>query len=186
MHAQPCPTVHAWRRTDRTRLPVCMQASARMTLPTVSAPASAPARSAVSGCDSRAACCCCCTCPHRLAGCPSHAVPLAAVHLCSSLLPECSAQPLTVRCRTVPTMAPAVRQALAIAALCEFGGAVLMGSGVTETIRDQVADLSYFENKPDMCAALDFDMIDMMSLGLQAGMPLGTRGNCTRGRHALM
>ena len=124
--------------------------------------------------------------PHRLAGCPSHAVPLAAVHLCSSLLPECSAQPLTVRCRTVPTMAPAVRQALAIAALCEFGGAVLMGSGVTETIRDQVADLSYFENKPDMCAALDFDMIDMMSLGLQAGMPLGTRGNCTRGRHALM
>lgn len=44
----------------------------------------------------------------------------------------------------------AVRQALAIAALCEFGGAVLMGSGVTETIRDQIADLSYFESKPDM------------------------------------
>jgi len=48
--------------------------------------------------------------------------------------------------------APTVRQALAIASLCEFGGAVLMGSGVTETVRDQIADLSYFESKPDMCA----------------------------------
>lgn len=89
-------------------------------------------------------------------------------------------------CAAVPSQPwPAVRQALAIAALCEFGGAVLMGSGVTETIRDQVADLSYFVNKPDMCAALDFDM---MSLGLQvqAGMPLGTRGNCTGGCRTLM
>ena len=76
-----------------------------------------------------------------------HVVRLAPCHsLQSSKLAAATHPPL----RCLLPRPSAVRQALAIAALCEFGGAVLMGSGVTETIRDQIADLSYFESKPDM------------------------------------
>ncbi|PSC68172.1 Phosphate-repressible phosphate permease isoform A [Micractinium conductrix] len=45
-----------------------------------------------------------------------------------------------------------MKQALLVATICEFGGAVLMGSGVTDTIRNQIADVDAFEEKPDVFA----------------------------------
>lgn len=52
------------------------------------------------------------------------------------------------RRRPCITCRAAVKQALIVASICEFCGAVFMGSGVTETIRDQIADLTYFQQKP--------------------------------------
>jgi sodium-dependent phosphate transporter len=45
-----------------------------------------------------------------------------------------------------------VKQALLVAAVCEFGGSVLMGAGVVGTIRKGIAKLSAFENDPDIFA----------------------------------
>lgn len=45
-----------------------------------------------------------------------------------------------------------MKKALALAAICEFGGAVLMGSAVTDTIRGQIADVDAFVQKPDVLA----------------------------------
>jgi sodium-dependent phosphate transporter len=43
-----------------------------------------------------------------------------------------------------------MKQAILIASVCEFGGAVLLGSGVTDTIRGKIADLDYYVDKPDL------------------------------------
>ncbi|KAL4447592.1 hypothetical protein ABPG75_004811 [Micractinium tetrahymenae] len=43
-----------------------------------------------------------------------------------------------------------MKKALALASVCEFGGAVLMGAGVTDTIRGQIADVNAFVEKPDV------------------------------------
>ncbi|KAL4434398.1 hypothetical protein ABPG75_000839 [Micractinium tetrahymenae] len=48
---------------------------------------------------------------------------------------------------SVGAKAITMKQALAI---CEFGGAVLLGAGVTNTIRSNIANLSYYTNKPDL------------------------------------
>ncbi|KAI3429392.1 hypothetical protein D9Q98_005487 [Chlorella vulgaris] len=45
-----------------------------------------------------------------------------------------------------------MKQAILIGAICEFGGAVLMGSGVSATISNQIADVSAFTEKPDVFA----------------------------------
>ena len=45
-----------------------------------------------------------------------------------------------------------MKQALLVAAICEFGGSVLMGAGVVGTIRKGIADISRFENDPDIFA----------------------------------
>ncbi|EFN59965.1 hypothetical protein CHLNCDRAFT_133070 [Chlorella variabilis] len=45
-----------------------------------------------------------------------------------------------------------MKQAILMASICEFSGAVLMGSGVTETIRSQIADTAAFSQKPDVLA----------------------------------
>ena len=54
--------------------------------------------------------------------------------------------------RRARVAAPAVKQAIAIAAVCEFGGAVLMGLGVTATISSGIADAGAFGTKPDVLA----------------------------------
>ncbi|KAL4428574.1 hypothetical protein ABPG77_008886 [Micractinium sp. CCAP 211/92] len=51
---------------------------------------------------------------------------------------------------SVGAKAITMKQALLIAAVCEFGGAVLLGAGVTNTIRNNIANLSYYTNKPDL------------------------------------
>ena len=49
-----------------------------------------------------------------------------------------------------------LRQAVVIAAIFEFGGAVLMGSHVTDTVQKKIVEISIFENNP---AALMFGML---------------------------
>ena len=49
-----------------------------------------------------------------------------------------------------------LRQAVVIAAIFEFSGAVLMGSHVTDTVRKKIVEISIFENNP---AALMFGML---------------------------
>lgn len=51
---------------------------------------------------------------------------------------------------SVGAKALTMKQAIVIAAFCEFGGAVLLGAGVTDTIRGKIADLNYYKNKPDL------------------------------------
>jgi sodium-dependent phosphate transporter len=55
---------------------------------------------------------------------------------------------------THPTGAKALtmKQALVVAAICEFGGSVLMGAGVVGTVRKGIADLSYYTSSPDIFA----------------------------------
>jgi sodium-dependent phosphate transporter len=53
---------------------------------------------------------------------------------------------------SVGARALTMKQAIVLASLCEFSGAVLMGSSVTETIRTGVAKLEAFQNSPDILA----------------------------------
>jgi solute carrier family 20 (sodium-dependent phosphate transporter) len=41
-------------------------------------------------------------------------------------------------------------QAILVAAVCEFGGAVLLGSSVTDTIKGGITKLSSFQATPDV------------------------------------
>jgi hypothetical protein len=53
---------------------------------------------------------------------------------------------------SVGAKAITLKQAIVIAAVCEFTGAVLMGAGVASTIRSGIADLNAFLDKPDLLA----------------------------------
>lgn len=53
---------------------------------------------------------------------------------------------------SVGAKALTMKQALVVAAICEFTGSVLMGAGVTSTIRSGIANLNYFLDKPDILA----------------------------------
>ncbi|PRW33685.1 2,3-bisphosphoglycerate-independent phosphoglycerate mutase isoform B [Chlorella sorokiniana] len=51
---------------------------------------------------------------------------------------------------SVGAKALTMKQAIVVAAICEFGGAVLLGAGVTSTIRSNIANLNDYKNKPDL------------------------------------
>lgn len=51
---------------------------------------------------------------------------------------------------TVGSRALTLGQVVIVASICEFSGAVLLGSGVTSTIKSGVADLDKFVNTPDL------------------------------------
>lgn len=53
---------------------------------------------------------------------------------------------------SVGAKALTMKQAIVVAGICEFVGAVLMGSGVTSTIRSGIANLNYYLDKPDVLA----------------------------------
>ncbi|PSC76970.1 sodium phosphate symporter [Micractinium conductrix] len=53
---------------------------------------------------------------------------------------------------SVGAKALTMKQAVVVAAICEFGGSVLMGAGVVGTMRKGIAKLSAFENDPDIFA----------------------------------
>ncbi|PSC72363.1 sodium phosphate symporter [Micractinium conductrix] len=53
---------------------------------------------------------------------------------------------------SVGAKALTLRQALVVASIFEFTGAVLMGSGVVSTIRSGITNVSYFVNQPDVLA----------------------------------
>lgn len=57
-----------------------------------------------------------------------------------------------------------LRDAVAIAAVCEFSGAVLMGGAVTETIRKGIADVTAYEREPEVL------MYGMMCVLLAVGL----------------
>ena len=73
---------------------------------------------------------------------PASPVPASRACNCLSSLPS----------PRRPTHPPAVKQAVVVAAICEFGGSVLMGAGVVGTMRKGIAKLSAFENDPDIFA----------------------------------
>mmetsp|Transcript_38607 Transcript_38607/g.91507 ORF Transcript_38607/g.91507 Transcript_38607/m.91507 type:complete len:578 (+) Transcript_38607:91-1824(+) len=51
---------------------------------------------------------------------------------------------------SVGSKAITIKQALVIAAIFEFGGAVLLGAGVTDTVRKGIADFSKFQDAPEL------------------------------------
>jgi solute carrier family 20 (sodium-dependent phosphate transporter) len=51
---------------------------------------------------------------------------------------------------SVGAKALTMKQAIIIASICEFGGAVLLGAGVTDTIKSGIADLNYYTATPDL------------------------------------
>lgn len=53
---------------------------------------------------------------------------------------------------SVGARALTMRQALIVASIFEFTGAVLMGAGVADTIRSGITNLSYFTGRPDIMA----------------------------------
>ena len=57
-----------------------------------------------------------------------------------------------------------LRDAVAIAAVCEFSGAVLFGGAVTETIRKGIADVAAYEREPEVL------MYGMMCVLLAVGL----------------
>lgn len=69
-------------------------------------------------------------------------------------------------------------QAMVLAAICEFLGAVLAGSRVSDTIRRRVVDLDAFENDPAMlmllmaCALIGSSL--WLSLATSIGMPVSS------------
>ncbi|KAG7668922.1 hypothetical protein Ndes2437B_g06656 [Nannochloris sp. 'desiccata'] len=51
---------------------------------------------------------------------------------------------------SVGAKALTMKQAIIVASVCEFSGAVLLGAGVTDTIKSGIADLSYYTATPDL------------------------------------
>lgn len=51
---------------------------------------------------------------------------------------------------SVGAKAITMKQAIMIAAVCEFGGAVALGAGVTNTIRSNIANVKAYTDKPDL------------------------------------
>ena len=73
-------------------------------------------------------------------------------------------------------------QAILVAAVCEFSGAVLMGSGVTDTIKGSIASLATFKRTPDLflygffCVMLAAAFWDNLSCHLSASAAAGAGG----------
>ncbi|KAL5500859.1 PHO89 [Sanghuangporus vaninii] len=69
-------------------------------------------------------------------------------------------------------------QAMAIATVCEFGGAVLAGSRVADTIRNKVIDVDGFESNPSvlmlgmLCALVGSSL--WLTLATKIGLPVST------------
>lgn len=66
--------------------------------------------------------------------------------------------------------------AMLLAAVMEFSGAVLAGTGVTDTIRNGIVDTAQFEGKPPLlmlgmvCAVIASSLC--LSLATKVGMPV--------------
>ena len=86
---------------------------------------------------------------------------------------------------SVGSRALTVKQAVAIASVFEFAGAILLGSHVTETIRKGIADYECFEDKPEIFMYGCFWV--MVSVGLWLflasyyEMPVSTTHSCVGG-----
>ncbi|KAF1956564.1 phosphate transporter [Byssothecium circinans] len=71
-----------------------------------------------------------------------------------------------------------MKQAMFIATICEFGGAVLAGSRVADTIRNKVISVSAFESNPSMlmlgmlCALVGSSL--WLTLSTKIGLPVST------------
>jgi sodium-dependent phosphate transporter len=79
---------------------------------------------------------------------------------------------------SVAAKSVSLRQAVCIAAICEFGGALLLGASVTNTIRSKVIDVKLYTNDPEvlmygmLCALLAASVILQISNYL--AMPVST------------
>lgn len=71
-----------------------------------------------------------------------------------------------------------MRQAMVIAAVCEFSGAVLAGSRVADTIRNKVISVAEFEANPSMlmlgmaCALVGSSL--WLTIATKIGLPVST------------
>jgi sodium-dependent phosphate transporter len=96
----------------------------------------------------------------------SHAPPrsLAHAHRSSSPVLSGANDVSNAFATSVGSGALTLRDAVAIAAVCEFSGAVLMGGAVTETIRKGIADVTAYEREPEVL------MYGMMCVLLAVGL----------------
>ena len=71
-----------------------------------------------------------------------------------------------------------LRQAVMIASVCEFGGAVLLGASVTSTVRSKIFDVSLYEQEPEVLMFGMFTSLFSASVWLfiatYFGMPVST------------
>lgn len=85
----------------------------------------------------------------------------------------------------VGSKALTMRQAVGLAAICETGGAVLMGSHVSETIRKGIADYQCFESQPELlmygCMWVVLSVGLWLFLASFLEMPVSTTHSCVGG-----
>ena len=71
-----------------------------------------------------------------------------------------------------------LRQAVMIASVCEFGGAVLLGASVTSTVRSKIFDVELYEQEPEVLMFGMFTSLFSASVWLfiatYFGMPVST------------
>jgi solute carrier family 20 (sodium-dependent phosphate transporter) len=65
---------------------------------------------------------------------------------------------------SVGAKALTMKQAILVASVCEFGGAMLLGSGVTDTIKSGIADITAYTYQPELL------MYGMVCALLSAGL----------------
>lgn len=71
-----------------------------------------------------------------------------------------------------------MKQAMVVAAIMEFGGSVLVGSRVAETIRTRIVDPALYENQPSilmlamMCAIIGSSLF--LTVATRYGLPVST------------
>ena len=86
---------------------------------------------------------------------------------------------------SVGSKALTIKQAVAIATICETSGAILMGSHVSETIRKGIADYRCFENQPEIlmygCMWVVLSVGLWLFLASKLEMPVSTTHSCVGG-----
>ena len=86
---------------------------------------------------------------------------------------------------SVGSKALTVMQAVMIAAVCEFGGAVLLGSSVTDTVRKKIVDYKFFDLHPDLLMIGMLSVIIAVSIWLFLAttleLPVSTTHSCVGG-----
>ena len=86
---------------------------------------------------------------------------------------------------SVGSKALTIRQAAGLAAIFETGGAILMGSHVTDTIRKGIADYECFENDPELlmygCMWVIYSVAAWLFIASYLEMPVSTTHSCVGG-----
>ena len=86
---------------------------------------------------------------------------------------------------SVGSKAITLRQACGLAVIFETGGAILMGSHVTDTIRKGIADYECFQDQPELlmygCMWVMFSVASWLFIASYFEMPVSTTHSCVGG-----